>query len=90
MTKKEYHSILIHMLEESSGGVPIWPPGISPGTLRTGAAMDDISQSSLTTGQHQPLIEELESLSHEPDSMNMKERHDQFMTLLDSFEHDVQ
>ena len=58
--------------------------------LRTGAVMDDVSQSSLTSAQRQPLVEELESLSHESDEEDMKERHDQFMKLLDTFEHDAQ
>ncbi len=90
MTKTEYHTILIHKLEQSNSDIQIWPPGISPGTLRTGAFMDDLSQSSLTSGQRQPLIEELESLSHVPESEDMKERHDCFMKILDTFEHDAQ
>ena len=90
MTKTEYHSILIHKLEQSNSDIQIWPPGISPGSMHTTAAMDDFSQSSLTRGQHQPLVEELESLSHESDSQDMKERHDEFMKILDTFEHDIQ
>ena len=89
MTKTEYHSILIHKLEQSRSDIPIWPPGIAPGMMHTTVLMDDLSQSSPTSGQHQPLIEELESMSHEPDSEDMKERHDRFMKILDTFEHDL-
>ncbi|MEI8282747.1 MAG: hypothetical protein WCG75_10115 [Armatimonadota bacterium] len=90
MTKDEYHAILIHKLEQSNSDIPIWPPGISPGSMRTTAVLDDLSQSSVTSGQHQPIIEELESLSLASDSKDMKERHDEFMKILDTFEHDAQ
>ena len=90
MTKTEYHSILIHKLEQSSSDIPVWPTGISPGSMHTTAVLDDFSQSSLTNGQHQPLVEELVALSFESDSKDMKERHDEFMKILDTFEHDNQ
>jgi hypothetical protein len=90
MTKTEYHSILIHKLEQSNSDIPIWPAGITPGSLQITAVLDEFSQSSLTNGQHQPLVEELESLSYESDSKDMKERHDEFLKILDTFEHDNQ
>ncbi len=89
MTKSEYHSILIAKLEQSSSGIETFP-GFSPGNMMPTVMMDELSHSSLTTGQHQPLVEELEYLSHQDDSQDFQARHDQFLVTLDTFNSEVE
>jgi hypothetical protein len=87
MTKTEYHSILIHKLEQASSDI-ITFPGFSPGAMIPTVMMDDLSESSLTNSQRQPIVEELELLSHEPDSEDFQNRHDKFLEKLDTFNPD--
>ena len=89
MTKTEYNSILITKLEQASSSIETFP-GFSPGNMMPTVMMDELSQSSLTNGQQQPLVEELEYLSHQVDSQDFQARHDQFLLILDSFNSEVE
>ena len=87
MTRNEYHAILIHKLERANSDI-ITFPGFAPGQMVPTVMMDELSQSSLTNAQHQPLIEELEYVSKQSDSDDFQERHDKFIQVLDTFNPD--